>query len=236
MKNIYEKYEFFYKKGEKNTKKNRWIITYADFVTVLLAVFITLFSCGAKFETNEASAEILSEIETIINSKHSAGGENLLLDGVKNPSNSKEITVIEFEKMAEKLNENLIDTKIEIIDSEGQTTIRLAEGVLFDEGSAIIKSNSKKTLDTILSELSKSDKKIRVEGHCDNIPIKNGKYASNWELSTIRATNIVSYLIENGIDKTRLSASGYADNNPVETNLTKEGRAKNRRVDIVITN
>ena len=108
--------------------------------------------------------------------------------------------------------------------------------MLFDEGSAIIKADSKKALDAVVFELKKNNKNITVEGHSDNVPVVGGKYSSNWELSSVRATNIANYLISSGIDKNRLSVAGYADNKPAATNSTEEGRAKNRRVDIVIEN
>ena len=160
-----------------------------------------------------------------------------MIDGVKNPSDSKEIKVIEFEKTLNDLNIALKDKKdVQVIKQDAKITIRLGEGVLFDEGSAIIKADSKKSLDILVAQLKKNDKQIRVEGHSDNIPVKGGKYSSNWELSSARAVNILSYMISCGINKNRLSAAGYADNMPVATNDTKEGRAKNRRVDIIIIN
>jgi len=240
MNNLYEKYKKYYKsekKDEKKARSSRWLISYADFITVLLGVFIVLFVSNGQIDFSELKNQAKSQTETLIGTRESAGGENLLLDGVSNPSDSKEITVIEFEKQAQQIKDALNNENVEIISSPSQTTIRLGEGVLFDEGSAIIKQSSKKTLDILIAQLSKCKNKIRIEGHCDNVPIKNGQYSSNWELSTIRATNIVTYLIQNGkIEKQRLSATGFADNYPVSTNSTAEGRAKNRRVDIVILN
>lgn len=236
MNNFYEKYKNIYKKTPPKDNKNRlnrWVVSYADFVTVLLAIFIVLWA-GANIDIND---KVQAKVQDST-SKFKGGGDNYLLDGVKNPSDSKDIKVIEFEKMAKNINADLGSKKsVEVLPEGSQITIRLGESVLFDEGSAIIKPESKRTLDILARELSKNTKKIRIEGHSDNIPIKSSKYASNWELSTIRATNIVTYLIENcNIDKDRLIASGYADNKPVIKNDTKEGRAKNRRVDIVIIN
>ena len=238
MNNLYEKYKSQYKKSNTEEKKNhlnRWVVSYADFATVLLAIFMVLWISSSLEIKDEAMAK---DGELKKYEKKVETGPNHLLDGVKNPSDSKEIKVIEFEKMAQNINKNLNNPNgAQIISQDSKITIRLCDGVLFDEGSAIIKSNSKKALDAVAVELKKNKSNITVEGHSDNIPIKNGKYSSNWELSTARATNIVNYLIEtSGIEKSRLSASGYADNKPVASNDTNEGRAKNRRVDIVITN
>ena len=239
MNNLYEKYKNLYNKTHDKDKKNhlnRWVVSYADFVTVLLAIFMVLW-IGSNFEISDKVLAKAQKKEQIQEQKQSPSGPNHLIDGVKNPSDSKEIKVIEFEKALSDLNIALKDRKdMQIIPQDAKITIRLGEGVLFDEGSAIIKADSKKALDILIAELKKNNKQIRVEGHSDNLPVKGGKYASNWELSSARAVNILSYMISCGIDKNRLSAAGYADNIPLASNSTQEGRAKNRRVDIVIIN
>ena len=239
MNNLYDKYKNIYKNVNGKDNKNhlnRWVVSYADFVTVLLAIFMVLW-IGSNFEISDKVLAQAKKQEQTQEQKQSPNGPNHLIDGVKNPSDSKEIKVIEFEKTLNELNIALKDKKdMQIIPQDAKITIRLGEGVLFDEGSAIIKADSKKSLDILIAELKKNDKQIRVEGHSDNLPIKGGKYSSNWELSSARAVNILSYMMSNGIDKNRLSAAGYADNMPVATNDTQEGRAKNRRVDIIIIN
>lgn len=236
MNNLYEKYKNMYKKSLPNDGKNRlnrWVISYADFVTVLVAIFMVLW-IGSNFNIQDN----LQDKKVVQNTKtEEQTGPNHLIDGVKNPSDSKEIKVIEFEKTLNDLNIALKDKKqTQIIKDSAKITIRLSEGVLFDEGSAIIKADSKQTLDILAGELKKNDKQIQIEGHSDNLPIKSEKYPSNWELSSARAINILNYLMSKGVDKTRLSAIGYADNKPVAQNDTEEGRSKNRRVDIVIIN
>lgn len=236
MNNLYEKYKNMYKKSLPNDGKNRlnrWVISYADFVTVLVAIFMVLW-IGSNFNIQDN----LLDKKVVQNTKtEEQTGPNHLIDGVKNPSDSKEIKVIEFEKTPNGLNIALKDKKqTQIIKDSAKITIRLSEGVLFDEGSAIIKADSKQTLDILAGELKKNDKQIQIEGHSDNLPIKSEKYPSNWELSSARAINILNYLMSKGVDKTRLSAIGYADNKPVAQNDTEEGRSKNRRVDIVIIN
>lgn len=236
MNNLYEKYKNMYKGTFSNNDKNRlnrWVISYADFVTVLVAVFMVLWiGSNLNISDNISDKKIVQNTQ-----KQEQTGPNHLIDGVKNPSDSKEIKIIEFEKTASDLNIALKDKKqTQIIKNDAKITIRLSEGVLFDEGSAIIKADSAQTLDILADELKKNNKQIQIEGHSDNLPIKSEKYPSNWELSSARAINILNYLISKGVDKTRLSAIGYADNKPVAQNNTEEGRSKNRRVDIVIIN
>ena len=236
MNNLYEKYKNMYKGTFSNNDKNRlnrWVISYADFVTVLVAVFMVLWiGSNLNISDNISDKKIVQNTQ-----KQEQTGPNHLIDGVKNPSDSKEIKIIEFEKTASDLNFALKDKKqTQIIKNDAKITIRLSEGVLFDEGSAIIKADSAQTLDILADELKKNNKQIQIEGHSDNLPVVGGKYSSNWELSSARAINILNYLISKGVDKTRLSAIGYADNKPVAQNNTEEGRSKNRRVDIVIIN
>lgn len=236
MNNLYEKYKNMYKGTFSNNDKNRlnrWVISYADFVTVLVAVFMVLWiGSNLNISDNISDKKIVQNTQ-----KQEQTGPNHLIDGVKNPSDSKEIKIIEFEKTASDLNIALKDKKqTQIIKNDAKITIRLSEGVFFDEGSAIIKADSAQTLDILADELKKNNKQIQIEGHSDNLPVVGGKYSSNWELSSARAINILNYLISKGVDKTRLSAIGYADNKPVAQNNTEEGRSKNRRVDIVIIN
>lgn len=241
MNNLYDKYKNIYKEknsGEKKNHLNRWIVSYADFVTVLLALFM-VFWLGSNFDfQDKVQAKTLQSKIEHEPQKQALAGENHLLDGVKNPSDSKEVKVIEFEQAAARINTALGGKNaVEVIPQGAKIIIRMHDGVLFDEGSAIIKVESVKAIDTVAKELKKSNTKIQIEGHSDNTPVLGGQYSSNWELSTARAVNITRYLIETaGIEKERLSASGYADNRPVASNDTKEGRAKNRRVDIVVTN
>ncbi len=128
----------------------------------------------------------------------------------------------------------------EIADSEEQVSDALGEicnmiAGNFESGGARMKSTSQATFDQIASMLLERNCRVRIEGHTDNIPIHNSLFASNWELSTARATEIVRLLvIRYGFDPSRLSAAGYAEYHPIASNATADGRATNRRVDIVI--
>src|ERR1700686_3620503 len=113
--------------------------------------------------------------------------------------------------------------------------ISLREAGFFESGSAKMKTASQPAFDRIASMLRAGDYRLRIEGHTDNAPIHNSQFASNWELSTSRATEIVRLLIvRDGFVADRLSAAGYAEFHPVSSNRTAEGRGANRRVDIII--
>ncbi len=114
--------------------------------------------------------------------------------------------------------------------------ITISDAILFDSGKAEIKSDAFSILNNISAVLKTKvpDKDIGINGYTDNVSIKHSKWKSNWELSTARATDVLHYLVKNGVSPKRLSATGYGEYRPVASNATVKGRAKNRRVEIVI--
>ncbi len=145
-----------------------------------------------------------------------------------------------YNSLVSELKEEIKKGEIEVTQLRDKLTLQMVEKILFDSGSAEIKGSGKKIIDRVAEILKNvTDKQIRIEGHTDNIPIGPRiakKFPTNWELSTARATTVVRYLIEKGgINPKILSAVGYADNMPVASNDTEEGRAKNRRIEIVLS-
>ncbi len=226
-----------------------WMTTYGDMVTLLMAFFVMLFAFSnidaKKFEqvmqSFQGSAGILSGGKSV-------DDNDLIFQAL--PESSETIvdidSIAQMEKSLEKLKEkieeyieqNELDTEISIeFDSRG-LVIRFKDNALFDSGKAEVKKTSEDVL-YFLGDLLKSDefisRAIRVEGHTDNVPIQTVRYPSNWELSTARSTNVVRFFISRvNIEPSRLSASGYSEYYPIADNSNAEGRAKNRRVDIVI--
>jgi len=143
------------------------------------------------------------------------------------------------EDLLEELHDEIVQGEIEITRLKNKLSVKMVDRILFGSGSAEVKSAGRKVLARVAEILKKvEDRQIRVEGHTDNVPISSRlrkKFPSNWELSTARATHVVRYLQEKGgIDPTLLSAAGYAQYRPVASNKTAEGRAKNRRIEIVL--
>ncbi|MBI5143738.1 MAG: OmpA family protein [Candidatus Omnitrophica bacterium] len=140
-------------------------------------------------------------------------------------------------ELEERLSKEINDKEI-LLELAGRgLVITMANDILYDSGKAKLKSRSHSVLKRIASVIQEKvpDKNIGVEGHTDNVPIKYSGWKSNWELSTARATSVLHYLIDEcGIEPKRLSAIGYGEYKPIDTNETKEGRAKNRRVEIII--
>ena len=128
-----------------------------------------------------------------------------------------------------------MDDKIKLKTEKRGWVISLTEKTFFNSGEAEMKPDALAILDTIATTISKLPQQIRIEGHTDNTPIHTARFPSNWELSTARATFVINYLISKfNFTPTRLAAGGYGEYHPVAGNNTPEGRAANRRVDIVL--
>lgn len=139
--------------------------------------------------------------------------------------------------LEERLAKEIGDKQVLLELANRGLVIAMANDILFDSGKAKLKKNSHSVLKKIASVINEAvpDRDIGVEGHTDNVPIKYSGWKSNWELSSARATSVLHYLIEEcGIRPERLSAIGYGEYRPIDTNETKAGRAKNRRVEIII--
>lgn len=198
---------------------NRWVVSYADFVTMLLALFMVLFAI-LRID-NQKLAQFQNKMQKTFVSQTNV----TKYQGVQSPA--------EVEKI---LTDNLSQMKnVKLIKSDKGVIIRVSNKILFDEGSATIKPEAEKTLNEIIKVLTKIDNPVIIEGHTDSTPIKNVKYPSNWELSTARATDIISYIVRKGsVSPKRLSAVGYGEYMPIANNTTISGRILNRRVDIIV--
>jgi len=222
-----------------------WMNTYGDLVTLLMCFFVLLFAFSSidaqKFEavmqSFQGSAGILSGGTSLSEAPYA-------FDGMPEDqtSSAEMIQLDKLEKLKEEVEEYLEENKMEsVVEIELEArglVIRFKDNVLFDSGSATIKTSSYEILDFLSGLLTTEElinELIRVEGHTDNIPNISKIYPSNWELSTARATNVVKYFIETqGFVPTRLSAAGYSEYHPIATNETIIGRSANRRVDIVV--
>jgi chemotaxis protein MotB len=135
-----------------------------------------------------------------------------------------------------KLSKQIADESISLKMDDRGLVIILSDDILFDSGKAEVKRDAFPILNKVADIVKKKvpNKNIGISGHTDNVPITRSDWKSNWELSTARATNVLHYLESKGIPPKRLSATGYGEHRPIASNATVEGRAKNRRVEIVI--
>jgi chemotaxis protein MotB len=212
--------------AEPVESRDRWLISYADLVTLLLALFIVLFaSADRQRATNIASAMAVQFHEN--GATVWPGGAGVL------PASNSLAAARAAIARAFAANEELRHRATVKVTERG-LVISLTEAGFFAPAEADIRPDALPLLDTLAEALRESDSPVRVEGHTDSLPIATARYPSNWELSAARATTVLTRLVARNIPTTRLSVAGYADARPVADNSTYEGRALNRRVDLVV--
>jgi len=208
---------------------DRWVVSYADFITLLFAFFTVMYAVS-RVDSGKLN-QFVGSTRGAFGSNPPASMRPIIAGIVPIPP-----AVADFQRDAARI--------IAVAGADGTVTVRrdprglvlsMGEDVLFDAGLASVKPSSAASLAAVAAVLKKAQCDAVVEGHTDSLPISNARYASNWELSAIRATNILARLIEEyNVLPARLSASGYAEFRPVAPNTNPEGRARNRRVDVVL--
>jgi chemotaxis protein MotB len=228
------------KDEERKAGAPEWMATYADTVTLLLCFFVLLFaSSNVDSQKYKAIVQSLSGALGVLDSGATVSLEPLMNNYPSDnpsdsPTESEELSEIQVE-LQKVLEESKLDGEVKLEINERGLLIRFLENVLFDSGKDNLKPQAMVIIDKVSVILKETNRKILVEGHTDNVPIRTSKFPSNWELSTTRAVNVVKYMIDsNGIAAVRLSAAGYADQHPISENSSIEGRKNNRRVDMVI--
>ncbi len=227
------------KKEDDHDNLDRWLITYSDLITLLLAFFIMMYT----FSKQDAQKyqEVSEQLRAIF-----TGGTSILKTGAS--TGSKTVITLpqstssdkDVEKQLEKEIQSMADAldqehKISVFTDERGIVIRIMDRAFFDEGHAQLKETAKQALSKIAPIIMGSDSPVRIEGHTDNVPIKTNEFGSNWELSVRRATEVVRHLIEkHDFPPERISASGYAEYRPVAPNDTEQNRALNRRIEIIL--
>lgn len=140
-----------------------------------------------------------------------------------------------FRSMLERFRAMIASGRLRVRIARNRMVVELQENILFDSGEATLKPEGEQALTEIAQVLSTiPGREFQIAGHTDNVPIHSRRFPSNWELSTTRAVNVTRFLTEHGVEATRVSAAGHADSAPVATNDTPEGRAQNRRIEIVL--
>ena len=225
------------KKQKKHEEEagEAWLLPYSDLMTLLLAVFIVLFAVS-QVDVEKAKAMSEEFGESMMTESYSLSKANMQQQGdnVKTVSEAEEMKELKEGLDAKLQRENLSASVTTSIDNRG-LVISLNNAIFFDPGSAEIKKEHEKTLLEISEMLTVMDNYIRVEGHTDNVPMSSNLYPSNWDLSAARASNVVRLFYNSTkASPERLIAVGYGEYRPISDNSTEEGRAKNRRIDIIL--
>jgi len=242
---------------EEHENLERWLVSYADFITLLFAFFVTMYAISRVDER---------KLGSMVESLHRALGSTMFTQAshpepgafqssaypvnvaiVPTPR-EKGVSSEDFEKLAQEIRKKMAERMEHdgsygeaslnelkfIIDKRG-LVLRFSERFFFDSGDASIRPEVVPLLTVLAQSLEALPNQVRIEGHTDSVPIRTARFPSNWELSTARATSIVHYfLTHHRFEPNRLSAAGYGEFRPIAKNQTADGRSQNRRVDIVI--
>ena len=239
-------------KHEEHENHERWLVSYADFITLLFAFFVVMYAISS---INEGKYRVLSEslVSAFTNapsSPHPIQMEARVSAGTgtkpikasppkkedvdprirKQTENMKQIAQDILKVMAPLIKEG----QVKVTQSLRGVTVEINAAVLFGPGEADLHGEPIKVLSAVAEVLAGVPNKIQVEGHTDDTPISTPQFPSNWELSTARASSVVRLFAAKGVDPERMVAVGYANNRPIVPNTNNENRARNRRVTMLI--
>ena len=255
------------RKRQEHSNHDRWLVSYADFITLLFAFFVVLYASsqvdkrrvgqlalaiqvafqqmGIFDASNTKSAvantepmpfsnvQIVENVERFASLGRIAPSPHGMPEGAAQSDDLNQLR----RELQSALQAQIKKHEISLTPTHEGLVVSLREAGFYDTGSAELKKDTSTVLDEFVAIVAPRNFHVRIEGHTDNIPIHSSQFQSNWELSTARATEMVKLFITRyGISPDRLAASGYAEFHPVATNATPEGRAMNRRVDLVILN
>lgn len=234
----------------------RWLVSYADFVTLLFAFFVVMFASAEGNKAKQVSASVRSALEegnftsaistALGRGKHEADRKPIEVDPnathetpplAQPPSapNAKVDLQKSLAKLQSSLAPELASGKVQVRLDDRGLTISLREAAFFASGDAAVQLSSLPTVAKIASVVAGLQNPLRLEGHTDARPIHNSRFRSNWELSSARAIAMLELLQSKfDIPTSRMAVAGYAENAPSDTNDTDQGRAHNRRVDLVV--
>jgi chemotaxis protein MotB len=230
------------KKHEEHENHERWLVSYADFITLLFAFFVVMYSISS---VNEGRYRTVSEsIKAALNPMHAppAGNRPFQVGDVK-PATivpslelSRDQVIRRLQVVMRSVNQVTQVSVQPVVEQRiGEAVLTISDNVLFKSGEATLQPDALPFLRGLAGVLLELDRHVRIEGHTDNVPIRSAQFPSNWELSAARAVMIVRTLSElYGVPAKHLAAIGYADTRPLAANLNPEQRAKNRRVEVVI--
>lgn len=233
---------------EEPDNHERWLVSYADFMTLLFAFFVVMYAI---------SSLNLGKYKVLSNSLNGAFGTAVTTSGVIPDPKLNQTSVVEpipnirpkppeplrkeRERMTSVAKDILLvleplvrEGKVKVTQTSRGVAIEINASLLFAQGDARLNSDSVQALKAIAEVLKSDNHAIQVEGFTDNLPIKNSVFPSNWELSAVRASTVARLFMENGVDESRMTAVGQGPKTPVSSNETAEGRARNRRVTITI--
>jgi chemotaxis protein MotB len=219
--------------------RDRWLVSYADFITLLFAFFATMYAISSVDARKLSSvAQALQQaFDDPAGRKRPDGGNGVLPADASLTAGPRERSTADIEEAVNRdLAEELASERLELIVDRRGVTLSIPEAGAFAVGRDELSTTAQELVARIAATLDRFGNAIRVEGHTDDVPIHNVRFVSNWDLSAARACRVVEFLIARGLEAQRLSATGYVEFHPRVPNTSPESRAANRRIDLVILN
>ncbi len=238
------------KREDEPDNQSRWLVSYADFITLLFAFFVVMYAISSVNESKYreltrsiGSAFGLKGLPSFAIDEKTAVGTVTPIQSLAN--RKKALGNLEIRKEREKMTgigRDLVDIfspfikegKVKVVQNASGVNVEISASILFASAEASLSSQSKEVLREVAHLLKNEPNHIQVEGFSDNLPIHSLQYPSNWELSSARASSVVRLFVENGIAENRLVAIGRAANDPIADNATPEGRSRNRRISLTV--
>ena len=235
----------------------RWLVSYADFITLLFAFFVVMFASSQadKGKAQQVSESVKKALEgdkmsalvaaVLGGSVDNTGQGNAQMRGPggaqKQQEEKKDEKIVELlpsmKVLTQTLKTEIDEGRIQVHMEARGLVISFQQAALFGSGEDVITGEAYKSLDKVAAAITKIPNPVRLEGHTDSLPIHSVRFRSNWDLSAARSIALLEILSDRfEVPRQHLSIAGYGDNAPVASNDTEEGRARNRRVDIVILN
>ena len=245
------------RKKEEHVNHERWLVSYADFITLLFAFFVVLFAVSqvdakkmGRFNQAVQDATNVGIFDEKQGSSPILGGAGSGVPTVSAPVLATAVRTPEagpglggggasIDIIRERLHKNLAAAigggRVTLVEHDDGLVVRLRDAAFFEAAHAQVRKEVLSDLTAVGQTLRDLENSIRIEGHTDSVPIRNSIYHSNWELSAARAASVLDELVRTSqIHESRLSIAGYASQRPLVSNDTPEGRSQNRRVDIVV--
>jgi chemotaxis protein MotB len=245
------------KKKEEHENHERWLVSYADFITLLFAFFVVMF---ATSQTDKGKAQQVADsvkkalegeslgslVTTLLggtvddkgqgNAQHKGpGGAQTAIKKEGPPGQIAEL-LPSLKILTKQLEDEIKQGKMQISMGPRGLTISFTQAALFPSGEDVIAKDTYPSIEKISVAIKQIPNPVRFEGHTDAVPIHNSRFRSNWELSAARSIALLELTTSFGASRDRMSVAGYAETAPVADNETEQGRQKNRRVDVIILN
>jgi chemotaxis protein MotB len=246
------------RKTSDHVSHDRWLVSYADFITLLFALFVVMY---ATSQTDKAKAsQVSASVQAALEKGRFSSAVKYILGGTvdekgmgnaqfKGPGGvhkmvlekQKEMRTVDLatslSTLTEELKRDIEAGKIDVTMQPRGLAISFNQAAVFPSGEDTVMPEAYEPLQRVASALLKIPNPVRLEGHTDSVPIHSARFRSNWELSASRSIALLElFSTRYGVPRERMSISGYAETAPLDTNETEEGRARNRRVDLVILN